>query len=259
MIIYHPTSMLTTLLPHWRHWIRHIHQLLPTYCLLCQDTIKYGQYLCMDCSTTYFPTSHSVCLQCALPLQAHEQAVCMACHLQLPAFDQTIAVTTYAPPADNMVIQLKYHQQLAIAPVIAQRMCQHLIEQHQRTSLPDLLCPVPISRQRLASRGYNQALEIAKPLASMLGLPLYPQLCQRIRHTTSQVHLSEQERHCNQYNAFALHARYASMIQDKHIGLVDDVMTTGKTLHAVATLLKSDGAARVTNFVFARTYPMRTT
>lgn len=247
--------MITSLLQYRLLWYRccqHINRILPTHCLLCQQKLSYQETICGTCSS-YFSLPESVCEQCATPLTSSESIICQRCHITLPAYDRTIAVTSYKPPADNMVIKLKYHGKLPIAPTITDLLQQRLLKAQNTFTLPDLLCPVPVSRQRLADRGYNQALEIAKPLAKQLGIPLYARLCQRHRHTQSQVLLSSQQRQTNLHHAFRISRRYQSALHNKHVGVIDDVMTTGETLHEIAMTLKAFGAAQVSNFVFART------
>lgn len=122
-------------------------------------------------------------------------------------------------------------------------------------ALPEVLTAVPLGRVRLVERGFNQALEIAKPLARLLGLPLDRRLVARQRDTRAQSLLHPDERHANIRQAFIVPATGLDAVRGRHIGVVDDVMTTGETLNEVAATLKRFGAARVTNFVFARTLP----
>lgn len=256
LLLFPNMSAITSFLKHRLWWcythLRHCHHILPTHCLLCQDKLRYGQSICTACSS-YFSLPELVCTQCASPLTQTESPICLRCHITLPAYDQTIAATTYQPPADNLVIKLKYHGKLAVAQTIAYVLQQHVLHHQTTAVLPDLLCPVPLSRQRLAERGYNQAVEIAKPLSGMLGIPLYARLCQRHRHTSSQAQLSAAQRQTNLHQAFSIPQRFQHLIAGKHIGVIDDVMTTGETLHEIAMTLKAYGAVRVTNIVFART------
>ncbi|WP_307727833.1 phosphoribosyltransferase family protein [Massilia sp. Bi118] len=121
--------------------------------------------------------------------------------------------------------------------------------------LPDLLCPVPLGPARLVERGYNQALEIARPLARLLGVALHPALALRQLDTRAQSGVSPYERAENIRGAFAI--ADPDLIEGRHVGLVDDVMTSGHTLEELAAACKRFGAARVSNLVFARTPPQR--
>ena len=120
-------------------------------------------------------------------------------------------------------------------------------------SLPDLICPIPLGPQRLISRGFNQSLEIAKPLGSNLGIPVQRDLLLRIRDTQQQSSLHPDARQKNVRHVFMLHPDHSTLVLGKHIALVDDVITTGTTLNEAAKVLKRFGAKRVSNFVFART------
>jgi predicted amidophosphoribosyltransferase len=119
--------------------------------------------------------------------------------------------------------------------------------------LPDLLCPVPLGPSRLQERGFNQALEIARPLSSALGVPLHPRLALRQLDTRAQSGVSPHERAENIRGAFAIDE--PDLVAGRHVGIVDDVMTSGSTLEELAATFKRFGAARVTNLVFARTPP----
>lgn len=118
---------------------------------------------------------------------------------------------------------------------------------------PALLCPVPLGLQRLSERGFNQALEIARPLGKALGIAVHARLAVRVRETPAQSSTLHGARHANIAQAFAIPQR--ALVEGRHIGVVDDVMSSGQTLQELAATLKRHGAARVTNYVFARTPP----
>jgi ComF family protein len=117
--------------------------------------------------------------------------------------------------------------------------------------LGDILVPVPLSRRRLAERGFNQALEIARPLAHATGMLLDHASLLRVRETTPQSRLPWRTRKRNVRHAFECQAGRNDFI-GKTIVVVDDVMTTGATLDAVARTLKDQGATHVTNWVAVR-------
>jgi ComF family protein len=179
------------------------------------------------------------------------QGPCGACLNRPPAFDATLALADYAVPLDMLVIGLKYHARLALAGEFARRL-------HARAGLlpsrPELIVPVPLAGPRLAQRGYNQAWEIARPLARMLHVRASAGLVERVIDTPPQARLDAQARRRNVRRAFAVtSATGDDCLNGRHVGVVDDVMTSGATLDALGRLLKRAGAARITNFVVLRT------
>jgi ComF family protein len=178
--------------------------------------------------------------------------MCGTCQSYPPAFDATVTAVDYAPPLDHLVLQLKFSARLPLAPWFAQ-MLRDAVLARPGLPLPDLLCPVPLGASRLVERGFNQALEIAKPLAGALGVALEPRLAVRQLETRAQSGVSPSERAENIRGAFGVED--PDLVAGRHVGLVDDVMTSGHTLEELAATFKRFGAARVTNLVFARTPP----
>ncbi|MDY7577689.1 phosphoribosyltransferase family protein [Herbaspirillum sp. RTI4] len=121
------------------------------------------------------------------------------------------------------------------------------------SSRPSLLIAVPLGARRLQERGYNQALEIARPLAALMNLPLAPQLVARQYETQAQTRLTLRARQRNLQAVFLPTVQTGIELRGQHIGIVDDVMTTGATLNELASTLKQNGAVRITNFIVART------
>jgi ComF family protein len=164
-----------------------------------------------------------------------------------PAFDLSFAAADYAPPIDQLLQSLKFHAKLPLAKAFGRL----LSELPALPNSADLIIAVPLSLERLAERGFNQSLEIARALAHHWKLPLANHVCVRIKHTQTQTSLPMHQRRVNMRNAFAV--QNSQLIIGKRILLVDDVMTTGHTLNELAHCLKRHGAAHVTNVVVART------
>lgn len=171
-----------------------------------------------------------------------------------PEFESSVAAFSYAPPLDQLVLALKFGHQLALADFFAEILRNAVLQQTQ-FELPDLLTVVPLGPQRLIERGFNQALEIGKPFAKLMGIPLLPDLLQRARDTLPQSSLPLESRILNMRNAFQLNFINGTQVRDKHVGVIDDVMTSGITYQEIAHLLKEHGASKVTNLVIARTEP----
>ena len=221
---------------------RHIGSLLlPQDCLLCAAA-SGSALLCPGCagSLPRLPTQRCPC--CALPTAGAR--LCGACLAAPPHFDATIAVFRYAFPVDRLVQTFKYRHCLALAAWLAEAMLAAVPPGRH-----DLLLALPLAPHRLRERGFNQALEMARPLARALRLPLAANLCLRRIDTPPQASLPWHARQRNVRSAFEIRGDVAG----KSVLVVDDVMTTGATLNELAHALKKQGAARVTNWVLART------
>ncbi|MYN15331.1 ComF family protein [Rugamonas sp. FT107W] len=224
---------------------------LPASCALC--AAGGDELLCPDCAAQFFGVAAVRCPRCANPLPDSARGqLCGACRAEPPAFDVTLVAADYAMPLDQLVLQLKFGHRLALATLFA-RLLRDAVLQQPGFTLPALLCPVPLGPRRLAERGYNQALEIARPLARSLGVALHPRLAWRVQETAAQSSVTPERRRHNIAGAFAIPDM--ALVQGRHIGVVDDVMTSGATLNELAATLKRHGAAQVSNLVFARTPP----
>ena len=226
--------------------------LLPSCCALCGGHARAA--VCAECEHAYV-LAVPRCPCCANPAGTLDAARhCGACLAQAPPFDATWTACDYASPLDSLVLQLKFAGQLALAPWMARVLHAAIVRTVQSAPVfPDVLCPVPLGPARLIERGYNQALEVARPLARALGVPLTPRLLERLRDTAPQSGAAPGERRRNVRGAFGVSGTFD--LRGRHVGVVDDVMSSGHTLEEVAAVLKQAGAARVTNIVFARTPP----
>jgi len=212
-------------------------------CYLCRGAAE--GMLCAACDAELPRLEGAACPRCALPSPGG--AICGRCLARTPAYDGTIAALAYEFPADVLVQGLKFRGELALAPLLGQVLAARL----PRAARVDFILPVPLSAARLAARGFNQALEIARALARATGCRLAPLLAERSRDTPPQLELPLEERARNVRGAF----RCGERLERAEIAVVDDVMTTGATLEELAAALKRAGAARVVNWVVARTLP----
>lgn len=223
-----------------------LHRLFPPYCVFCQLPSLSLLPLCEICRGL-LPTSCQGCRQCGLALPHGD--LCGQCLSAPPFFDRTYVLYPYIDPLTGLVKQLKFQQQLAHAQLLGELLGTWLRQQYQNDTLPQIILPVPLHVARLRSRGFNQAIELAKPIARVLQIPLKRHLCQRIRATLPQTELSGLLRKRNLLGAFALQ----SLEGYSHIALLDDVVTTGHTVNELARLCKLMGAQRVDVWCVART------
>jgi len=213
--------------------------LLAQDCLLCGSASGEG-LLCRTCGQDLPMLAGPACPVCAEASPGGN--LCGTCLKDMPHFDATFAPFAYAFPLDKLVQALKYQHRLAVAAFLADAMLAGARPDG------DLIVPLPLSAGRLRERGFNQAVEIARPLARALGLPLQLDGFTRRLDAAPQATLPWKERRRNVRHAFEC----ALDLTGQSIIVVDDVMTTGATLDEFARTLKDHGALRVTNWVVAR-------
>jgi ComF family protein len=222
--------------------------LYPPTCVLCGGPGANDRDLCAGCAAD-LPRNANPCPRCAEPLPPGAPAgtLCARCLRNPPAFDRCRAPYLYAPPADWLIGRLKFHAHLAHGRLLGALLADHLAD--RGGSRPDLIVPMPLHRSRLRERGFNQAVELARPLARRLAVPLAADLVQRVRPGRPQSGLEKSRRHANVRGAFALRRP----LEAWHVAVVDDVLTTGATAAELAGVLKAAGAERVEVWVVART------
>lgn len=208
-------------------------------CFLCAaDT---PQPICEGCAHD-LPRLPRGCPRCAEP-HTQDGNLCGECLQRPPAFDQAQALFGYGFPVDRLVQALKYSHSLLVAEWLGRRLA---VQVDGRDI--DAVIALPLHPDRLRQRGFNQSLEIARPIARHLHRPLLTDICERTRATPPQADMPLTERARNVRHAFACNGPLGNL----HILLVDDVMTTGATLHECARALKEAGARTVSVAVAAR-------
>ena len=183
------------------------------------------------------------CPVCAIPDPTGEP--CGRCLNKPPHFDRVVAPFMYEFPATALIQGLKYRGNLACARPLA----AGLAEAVEKEPYPDLILPMPLARARLARRGFNQAMEISRRVATEFGLDLSVHVCHRTREGTPQAALPWKQRATNVRNAFVCDVD----VNGKSVAVVDDVLTTGATLDELALTLKRRGAREVIGWIVART------
>jgi len=236
-------------------WLNNIHQrvqstVIPPTCTLCGDPGSYLDHspfdLCNPCRRD-LPRLINACARCAEPLTGNQDfdALCGRCQTKPPAFHRCQAMFAYQPPVDHMLQSLKFNGSLEMARLLGLLMSQWLTQ--IMDSRPDILIPVPLHARRLRERGFNQAIEIARPVARRLGLAMDINNCHRIKTTSPQSDLPRKERLKNLKGAFEVIKPIHG-----HVAIIDDVMTTGSTAHELAKSLILAGADSVEVWVCAR-------
>lgn len=235
--------------PWLQEWMYH---LLPGTCLLCGMKTHRRLDLCHFCESD-LPWIRHACIRCALPLPTH-QSICGECQTKSPAWHHLMCPFSYSPPVDYLIHQLKYRHNLVAGQVMGSLLAMHVKLQYgSKSPLPEFIIPVPLHRNRLKERGYNQALELANHISDLLLVPLDTRVCRRIRDTSAQQSLMRSDRKTNIKGAFSLDKNVSGC----HIALVDDVVTTGSTINEISQLLMEAGTRTIDVFCVARTDPVR--
>jgi ComF family protein len=211
-----------------------------TFCPLCgAESNHLG--LCDGCRGD-LPDLGAACHLCAAPLP--QAGTCGPC-LQRPPPFTTVCAFRYESPLSDLLIELKFHGRLVVARLLGGLLAERLAG--LPVARPEVVVPVPLHPQRLRERGYNQALELARPVARRLGLRLAPELGVRLRPTASQSDLDLVERRRNVRSAFA-----AAGPVPRSVAIIDDVVTTGSTVGAFAEALRRGGAEEIQVWAVAR-------
>ncbi len=216
--------------------------LIPWQCLLCKAPGD-GMDLCAPCQRD-MPLNRSCCARCALPLPLPTDA-CGECLRKSPPWHSAWVPFRYDWPFDRLESRFKFGRDLAAGRCLSTLWLQ----QARPDDLPEAIAPVPLSTQRLRQRGYNQASELAEPLAKALNVPMLRHVMQRTRATSPQTELSRLGRRRNVRGAFEV--QWGADLPT-HVALVDDVMTTGATLAACARCLRKAGVKRIDVWAAAR-------
>ena len=210
----------------------------PEYdCAICDLGAACGR-ICERCRDI-LPWNDTYCQYCGQPVAALQPAGtgCNSCQAGRPPFAKARAPLRYEFPVDAIIKAVKFRGQLSYLPALSEILLQTFMQEFENV---DALLPVPLHRLRQLRRGFNQAMEIARPLRKATGLPLLVQ-AKRIRATAAQTGLNADERRQNLRGAFAVPGR----LKCRHPLIVDDVITTGETCSQLASALLKSGATEV--------------
>ena len=212
-------------------------------CMLCDEPGGTIPNLCDACARE-LPSVREPCVACGASTPPHVD-LCGACATRHPPVDRTICAVAYAPPVDYLIGRLKFRRDLRIVPTLVGLLRRAVASE----SDVDWLVPVPITPARLRERGFNQALEIARALGKDRRVRIARGIHRRHRTETPQSSLTNSAaRRANVAGAFEARASIGG-----HVAIVDDVVTTGATVNALARCLKAAGAARIDVWAVART------
>lgn len=225
--------------------------ILPMRCAACGTTTGGDGAFCAACWREIRFIAAPQCEQCGYPFELDfgEGVKCGACLSSRPHYDRARSALAYDDRIAKVLIAFKHGDRTDLAPVLSALMRRVGAE---LLSDADLIVPVPLHRNRLFQRRFNQSVLLARPLSRDCGVPLAAELLRRKRRTASQGHLSPTARRRNVEGAFQTGAADRQKVKGKRVLIVDDVLTTGATVNAIARRLKRDGAVGVDVLTLAR-------
>ena len=239
----HPTApgITAAFRARWQAWICQV----PSQCAVCRAWP--AQRVCSACVARFAQLQHR-CDTCALRMPQGVRR-CGACLRTPPPLDLCLAAVDYGYPWSQAVAQFKFQGDPGWAQVLA-TLVHQTPGAAAALNAADWVLPVPLATKRLRERGFNQALQLAQQLAPH---KVQPHLLLRLHATPAQHTLSRSQRLRNLDGAFAVEPLRSQELAGCRVVLVDDVMTTGATLHAAAVALRRVGVLNLTALVVART------
>ena len=215
-------------------------------CLICRAPGLDNLSICQAC-TDKLRDNQKCCQRCSLPLATTAQVLCPACQTSPPGFHSSFIPYQYRGEIINLVRNFKFSGNMTSGKVLAELFCRKLTTGN--IVKPDLLVPVPLHPARTRHRGFNQALWLANQIGRQLNIEVNHKLVTRRVNSASQHLLNKQARLNNLKQAFRLENKHLP----SHIAIIDDVVTTGSTANAIASLFKHNNDIVIQLWAIART------
>ena len=214
----------------------------PRHCPVCDEILPFGgKLICDECRKKTIFVSEPRCRKCGRALNSDRKEYCRDCEEIRHPFDRAVSVFIYNDAMREAVFRFKYGGRREYADFFAESIYRYL-GREIRSFKAEALIPVPIHRDRLKKRGFNQAELIADRLSALSGIPVLKDLVVRVRATRAQKGLSREERRKNLKKAFKLTGNDVKLTG---VIIIDDIYTTGSTVDEMALLLKRAGVSWV--------------
>lgn len=220
----------------------------PRLCLSCEKKIPRG-YLCSNCQDEISFSAASSCYYCAKTLAENSRNYCRICSRKIYPYNRIISATTYKEPLVSLIHLFKYRNYDYLGPFLSNLILKHLRKIGFNSLGYNFIIPVPMHKDKLKTRGYNQAKILANILANYFKIPLRDDIIDKINIKPSQTKLRKHKRQQNVEGTFIARKE----IQNKKIILVDDIFTTGATINACSKILRQIGADKITVITLSKT------
>ncbi len=214
--------------------------LFPPICPICNRIASSRSGICPDCKRKLCHIEEPVCQKCGKPLDEETQW-CDDCKRARHVYDEGRGALVYDEYMSTSIYRFKYNKKREFSAVYS-RLINERLGDKIRSWAPDVMIPVPIHKDRLKKRGYNQALLIARDLSKLTKIPVRDDLAKRKIATKVQKELGASLRQNNLKKAFNV---TPNVVKYESVLIVDDIYTTGATIDALAACLKAAGVRKV--------------
>ncbi len=222
--------------------------LFPCLCLCCEKKISQG-YLCRECEGKIVFLTPARCRYCLRPLSINSSGLCQECSRKIYPYQRLISATAYKEPMASLIHLFKYKNCDYLADFLSSLIVKHLAKIGFNPNRYQLIIPVPLHKDKLKIRGYNQAGLLSKLLSNYFKIPFRDDIIGNTNIRPSQTKLPKEKREKNVQGVFVVREE----LQNKNIILVDDIFTTGSTASACSRTLKEKGAGNITVITLAKT------
>ena len=233
----------------FRDYLKVIKDLLfPCFCLCCEKKISQG-YLCKKCKEGITFLSPPRCCYCLKPLNINSLGSCQECSKKIYPYQRLISATAYKGPMPGLIHLFKYKNCDYLDGFLSSLIIKHLSKIGFNPNRYQLIIPVPLHKDKLKIRGYNQAGLLSKLLSNYFKIPFRDDIIINMNIRPSQTKLPKQKREKNVRGVFMVRED----LQNKNIILVDDIFTTGSTASACSKALEEKGAKNITVITLSKT------
>lgn len=237
----------------YHHYQEQLRRLVPTPCIACGVSCNQSISLCDFCRLE-LPWIKDACYSCGLPLPATalDARRCGKCLSHELPFNFCKGVFNYSSPLNKLIPRFKFHHQTDIGFTLASLLARQFAEEYRDIPKPQLLLPVPLHSQRFRSRGFNQALLIAKVISKHTAIPIGNNAVRKVKNTLPQTRMTNAKlRQKNQNKVFFLDKKRLPK-NVNHIAIIDDVVTTMATVMSLSKVLRSHGIRHIDVWCLAR-------
>ena len=222
--------------------------IFPSICLGCEKKISQ-EYLCQECREKIIFLSPPRCRYCLKPLSVNSSSICKECSRKIYPYKRLISATAYKEPMLSLIHHFKYKNCDYLADFLSSLVVNHLKKMGFNPNKYKLIIPVPLHKDKLKTRGYNQAGLLSKLLSNYFKIPFKDDIIDNTNIRPSQTKLPKQKRKKNVEGIFVVKKE----LDGKEIILVDDIFTTGSTVNACSRALKEKGAGSITVITVSKT------